>query len=125
MDSYDIVQISDLFSRLATAAQDNPRLAAQVREALAESGLLAVFGPSAALDVVDLLDAGGEAALRARLAQLSLSDLKAIVAARGYDPDHLTARWRSPRKLSDLIVAKAGAQLEKEVAQASGASWML
>lgn len=125
MNPHDIEQITDLFARLAAAAKADPQFATQVREALAESGLLAIFGAGEALDVVDLLDAGGEAALRARLAQFSLAELKRIVATRGYDPDHVTTRWRSPKKLSDLIVAKAGAQLEKEVAQTSGASWML
>ncbi len=125
MDRLDIEQITDLFSRLATAAKDDPHLAAQVRDALAESGLLAVFGAGESLDVVDLLDAGGEDALRARLDQLSLSELKSIIAVRGYDPDKETARWRSPKKLLELIVEKASAQLEKEVAQSSGASWML
>ena len=125
MDTHDIEQISDLFARLAAAAKDDPQLAAQLRDALSDSGLLAVFGQGESLDVVDLLDAGGEAALRVRLAQLTLAERKSIVATRGYDPDHLTARWRSPQKLGDLIVAKAGAQLEKEVARASGASWML
>ncbi len=125
MDPLDIEQITDLFGRLATAAKDDPQLAEQVRDALAESGLLAVFGAGESLDVVDLLDAGGEDALRARLDQLSLSELKSIVAVRGYDPDKETARWRSPKKLIELIVARANAQLEKEVAQSSGASWML
>lgn len=125
MDPLDIEQINELFARLATAAKDDPQRAAQIRDALAESGLLAVFGTGESLDVVDLLDAGGEDALRARLDQLSLSELKSIVAVRGYDPDKETARWRSPKKLVELIVSRAGAQLEKEVAQSSGASWML
>lgn len=125
MDLHDVEQITDLFARLADAAKDDPQLAARVRDALAESGLLALFGSGETLDVVDLLDAGGEDALRARLEQLTLSELKSIVAVRGYDPDKETARWRSPKKFVDLIVAKAAAQLEKEVAQSSGASWML
>lgn len=125
MDPLDIEQITALFARLATASTDDPQLAAQLRDALAESGLMAVFGSGEALDVVDLLDAGGEDALRARLEQMSLSELRSIVAVRGYDPDKETARWRSSKKLIDLIVAQAGAQLEKEVAQSSGASWML
>ena len=125
MDLHDVEQITDLYARLADAAEDDPQLAARVRDALAESGLLALFGSGETLDVVDLLDAGGEDALRARLEQLTLSELKSIVAVRGYDPDKETARWRSPKKFVDLIVAKAAAQLEKEVAQSSGASWML
>lgn len=125
MDPLDIEQITDHFTRLATAAKDDPQLAARLRDALAESGLLAVFGAGDSLDVVDILDAGGEDALRARLEQLSLSELKSIVAVRGYDADKESARWRSPKKLIELIVTRAGAQLEKEVAQSSGASWML
>lgn len=125
MDPLDIEQITDLFARLATTAKDDPQFAAHLRDALAESGLLAVFGSGESLDVVDVLDAGGEDALRARLEQLSLSELKSIVAVRGYDPDKESARWRSPKKFIDLIVIRAGAQLEKEVAQSSGASWML
>lgn len=125
MDLHDVKQITDLFARLADAAKDDPQLAARVRDALAESGLLALFGSGESLDVVDLLDAGGEEVLRARLEQLTLSDLKSIIAVRGYDPDKETARLRSPKKLIDLIVARAAAQLEREVAQSSGASWML
>ncbi|HEX6799401.1 MAG TPA: hypothetical protein VF116_16960 [Ktedonobacterales bacterium] len=125
MDLHDVEQITDLFARLAAAAKDDPRLAAQVRDALAESGLLAIFGSGESLDVVDLLDAGGEDALRARLEQMTLSELKSIVAVRGYDADKETARWRSPKKFVELIVERAAAQLEKEVAQSSGASWML
>ena len=125
MDLRNVEQITDLFTRLADAAKDDPQLAAQVRDALAESGLLALFGSGESLDVVDLLDAGGEETLRARLEQMTLSELKSIVAVRGYDPDKETARWRSPKKFVDLIVSRAGAQLEQEVAQSSGASWML
>jgi hypothetical protein len=125
MDPLDIEQVTHLFARLAAAAKADSSFAAQVRDALAESGLLAVFGSGEALDVVDLLDAGGEDTLRARLEQLSLSELKSIVAVRGYDPEKETTRWRSPKKFIELIVAKAAAQLEKEMAQSSGASWML
>ncbi|MFI5273435.1 MAG: hypothetical protein ACHQ4H_10435 [Ktedonobacterales bacterium] len=125
MDPREIEHATDLFARLAAAAKADPAVAATVRDALAESGLLAVFGSGEALDVVDLLDAGGDAALRARLAQLTLSELKSIIAVRSYDPEKETARWRSPNKFIELIVTKATVQLEHEVAQSSGASWML
>src|SRR5262245_20705594 len=70
-----------LFSHVAKAAKDDAAFADRVRTALAASGLLEVFGAAATLDVVDLLDAGGEDALRARLQQLTLAELKQIVAA--------------------------------------------
>lgn len=127
MDTHDIEHMTDIFKRIADAARVDTQTATQVREALAQSGLLEVFGSGETLDVVDLLDVGGEDALRARLKQLTLSDLRQIVAMRQYDPEKETARWRSPNKLIDLIVSKAAQQLERELAQQtpSGASWML
>jgi hypothetical protein len=125
VNSQDIEHARHMFARWADEVRANPDIAPLIRDALAESGLLAVFGSGEALDVVDLLDAGGEDVLRARLSQLTLSELKSIIAVRGYDPEQETARWRSPKKLMALIVAKASQQLEKETAQSSGASWML
>ncbi len=117
----------ELFTRIAAAAQSDPAVAEQVRDALAESGLLHVFGVGETLDVVDLLDAGGEEALRARLRQLTLHELKQIVSVRQYDPDKEAARWRSPNKFIELIVTHARRQLDEELAQQApaGAAWML
>jgi hypothetical protein len=127
VDAQNVQQMRELFARIAASASENPTFAEQVRGALAESGLLAVFGAGETLDVVDLLDSGGEDALRARLKQMSLSELKQIVSMRQYDPEKETARWRSPNKFIDLIVDRANKQLEAELAKQSpsGASWML
>ena len=127
MDAPDVRHLRELFAHIAASAQADPAAAEQVRDALAESGLLDVFGAGESLDVVDLLDAGGAEALRARLRQLSLTELKQIVSLRKYDSENETARWRSPNKFIDFIVMRASAQLEKELAQQapSGAAWML
>lgn len=126
MDAQNVQQMHSLFGRIAENAKADPAFAEQVRDALAESGLLAVFGVGETLDVVDVLDAGGEATLRARLRQMSLSELKQVVSVRQYDPEKETTRWRSPNKFIDLIVDRANKQLEAELAkQSSGASWML
>lgn len=127
MDAQNVQQMRELFAKIAVSAKEDPTFAEQVRDALAESGLLAVFGVGEALDVVDLLDAGGEEVLRARLRQMSLSELKQIVSMRQYDPEKEAARWRSPNKFIDLIVERASKQLEAELAKQtpSGASWML
>jgi len=116
-----------LFTRVADAAKADPKVADQVRDALARSGLLGVFGTAGALDVLDLLDAGGEVALRARLGQCTLAELKQIISANKYDEEKESARWRSANKLIDLIVACTQKQLEAELAKqpASSASWML
>lgn len=125
MQAGDIEHLTDIFTQITEAAKANPTVAERVRAALAESGILSVFGAGDTLDVVDLLDAGGEEALRTRLRQMTLSDLKSIVAIRNYDPNKETARWRSPNKFIDLIVSHASEQLEQEVKASSGASWML
>ena len=127
MDAGDFQQMQELFTRIASAAKSDPAVAEKVRDALAESGLLQVFGVGETLDVVDLLDVGGEEALRARLRQLTLSELKQIVSVRQYDPEKESARWRSPNKFIELIVTHARQQLDEELAQQvpAGAAWML
>jgi hypothetical protein len=127
VDAHDVEQMTILFTRVANAAQSDPNVAEQVREALATSGLLSVYGSAGALDVVDLLDSGGEGALRARLGQCTLAELKEIVRANSYDEQKETTRWRSTARFVDLIVECAKQRLEQELAKqpASAASWML
>lgn len=127
----DIEQITQAIYQIANAASDDAAVRAAVREAILDSGLFDVFGSGETLDVVDILDAGGEDALRARLSALSLADLRGIVRANKYDPERESARWRSAARFVDLIVERAKVQLEQE--QKTGAatkalaeaSWML
>jgi hypothetical protein len=127
VDAHDVEQMTILFTRVANAAKSDPKVAEQVREAMATSGLLEVFGSAGALDVVELLDAAGEVALRARLGQCTLAELKQIVSANNYDEERESTRWRSSSKFVTLIVECAKQQLEQELAKqpASAASWML
>ena len=128
MDAQQVQQMVELFKRMAERAKADPEVAVHVRDALLESGILDVFGSRNALDVVELLDMGGENILRVRLREMSLAELKQLVSANGYDPEKETARWRSPAKFIDLIVTRAQAQLDEELAREqtpSGASWML
>ena len=128
MDEYQVRQVTETFRQLAALAERDQTTAQQLRDALAESGLLAVFGEGSALDVIDLLDAGGTDALRARLRELSLADLRGVIAAQNFDPDKETARWRSIAKISDFIVSHAQEELDRlsqQPAALSAASWML
>ena len=128
MDEDQVRQVTETFRQLAALAERDQTTAHQLRDALAESGLLAVFGEGPALDVIDLLDAGGEDALRARLRELSLADLRGVIAAQNFDPDKETARWRSVAKISDFIVTHAQEELDRlsqQPAALSAASWML
>ena len=128
MDEFQVRQVTETFRQLAALAERDEVTARQLRDALAESGLLTVFGDGPALDVLDLLDAGGEDTLRARLRELPLTDLRGIIAAQNYDPNKETARWRSVAKISDFIVAHAQEELDRLSQQPpalSAASWML
>lgn len=129
MDTFELRQVTETFRQLATRAAHDEAMARQLRDALAESGLLGVFGEGPAIDVVDLLDAGGEDALRARLKALPIADLRALIAAYKYDPQKETARWRSVARLTDFIVTHAQQALERmDQAQqqvVAAPSWML
>jgi hypothetical protein len=126
-----IEQITEAIHQIASAARDDAAVAAAVRAAIVESGLFDVFGSGETLDVVDILDAGGEEVLRTRLSALALADLRGIVRANKYDPERESVRWRSAVRFVDLIVERAKVQLEQE--QKTGAatrslaeaSWML
>ena len=129
MDAYELRQVTETFRQLAARAAHDESMARQLRDALAESGLLGVFGDGPAIDVVDLLDAGGEDALRARLKALPIADLRALIAAYKYDPEKETARWRSVARLTEFIVTHARRDLERmDQAQpqaVAAPSWML
>jgi hypothetical protein len=129
MEAYELRQITEMFRRMAERAAHDQVTAHQLRDALAESGLLDVFGEGPALDVIDLLDAGGEDTLRARLTKMPVAELRAVIAARNYDPNKETARWRSVAKFTDFIVARAREELERldqaQPKSLEAASWML
>lgn len=124
-------QITQLIYQIASAARADDAMRVAVREAILDSGLFDVFGSGETLDVIDILDAGGEDALRARLSPLGLAELRALVRANTFDPERESARWRSTARFIDLIVERAKVQLEQE--QKTGAatksmaeaSWML
>lgn len=127
----EIEQITKTIHEIADAARADTAVAAAVRTAILDAGLFDVFGSGETINVVDVLDAGGEPTLRTRLEALSLADLRAIVRANAYDPERESARWRSAARFIELIVEKAKLQLEQE--QKTGAatksmaeaSWML
>lgn len=125
------VWIAGTLRRIAEAARSNPDLAAATRDAIFESGLFDIFGADERFNPVDVLDTGGEDALRAHLSRLDLAPLRAIVRAHGYDPERETTRWRSAARFMDLIVEKAKVQLEQErktgaaTKSLAEASWML
>ncbi len=59
--------------------------------------------PPALLDPVELARES-ENALRGQLAQLTVEELKDIVADHGMDPGKLVMKWKSPERIIDRIV---------------------
>jgi hypothetical protein len=128
MEPYASPQILEIFRHIAQTARADPAAARQVREALLASGLLQLFAVDEASDLLDLLEAGGEEALRARLQGLGVRELHQVIAQHGFDRDKTTARWRSVDRLIELIVGQVRAHLDVEAAapeKARAASWML
>lgn len=113
MDANELIYAKGVLIRLTQAARSDFALAQQVRELILLSGILDLFGAGADLNLFDLLDAGGVDLLRSRLGQLSLAQLKQIIADRAYDPDKTSARWRSPARFVDLIATKAAEQWQQ------------
>jgi hypothetical protein len=129
-------QITELFRHVLQTAKADPTAARQVREALLASGLLEVFDltrvadETGAIDLLDLLEVGGDETLRARMAHLRVAQLHQIITAHHYDPQRETSRWRSPRNLIAHIVARATAELNAENATEeqpalAGTAWLL
>lgn len=129
MGEYD--QITRTIYQIANVARGDTAVAAAVRQAILDSGLFEVFGVDESLAVVDIYEAGGEGALRARLSPLSVAELRAIIQANQFDPQRETSRWRSPARFIELIVTRAHDQLESErktgapTKALAEASWML
>lgn len=121
-------QLRALFDAIITEAERSPAFAARLHDALsglaapapppsraakaAKSSVPATSSPAPrrggrrAAAVLDPFAAyaEGEAALRARLGELSLDQLKDVVAEHGMDPSKLAMRWKTPGRLVDLIV---------------------
>ncbi|HEX6038315.1 hypothetical protein [Longimicrobium sp.] len=68
--------------------------------------------PAAVLDPFVVFQAG-EGMLRARLSELTLDQLKDVVAEHGMDPSKLAMKWKKPERLVDLIVTTVRERLEK------------
>jgi hypothetical protein len=128
-------QLRALFDAVVAEADRNPAFAARLADAL--TGLDAAPPPAmsgrapkatstpsaaaprkggrrapAALDPFAVYTQS-EPALRARLGELSVDQLKDVVAEHGMDPSKLAMRWKTPGKLIDLIATTVRDRSEK------------
>ena len=107
-------KLKAVFREVVAEAHRNADFAARLDRALATELPKKTHGRRAPgrLDPFDVL-ASGEDALRLRLAELSVEELKDVVAEHGMDHARLALRWRRPERLIDLIVSETRARLAK------------
>jgi hypothetical protein len=127
-----VPQLRALFDAIVAEAERSPAFARRLQDALA-SVASAIPSPASAKPpkaastaapkrggrrAPSALDpfaayAEGEPTLRARLGELTLDQLKDIVAEHGMDPSKLAMRWKTPAKLIDLIATTVRDRAEK------------
>jgi hypothetical protein len=101
---------------VAEQAERDPDFAARLEQALGGA-----FAPAraarrkrapAAFDPVTAAHDGADT-LRARLAELSVDQLKDMIADHGLDPTGRANRWRKPERLVALICDRAAERAQK------------
>lgn len=103
--------LNDLVRVVAEEANRNPEFASRIEEALRlkekaakpTGARAANRRAQAILDPVELVRQG-EPALRARLGELNIEQLKDVVAEYGMDPGKLVLKWKTPERIIDRIV---------------------
>ncbi|WP_292591283.1 hypothetical protein [Mesorhizobium sp.] len=103
--------LNELIRAVVDEAERNPVFARRIEEALGlekkpKKHILSRAAhrrTPAVLDPVDLARQG-EAALRHRLGELNLEQLKDVVADYGMDPGKLVLKWKTPDRIIDRIV---------------------
>lgn len=116
--SRDIRQtIEDVVEEL----ENNPQLAERLRDVLkpatqrkATTGKKSSRRRSpGAFDPFAAYSEGGENGLRSRLSELDVEQLKDMVAEHGMDQSKLAMKWRTDKRLIDLIVKTVGTRSRK------------
>lgn len=103
-------QVRNLFGVVLAEIRDNPRFAERVRGALGNSinttPRRTGRRPPGPLDPFAVFVAEGESGLRARLEDLSVEELKNVVAEHGMDSSKLAMKWKTADRLVDLVVER-------------------
>lgn len=117
-------RLARVFRVILDEAERNSAFASRLDEALgASAGRAVTSAPGAArqtrgrrspavLDPVSVYREGEEA-LRSRLRDLSLEQLRDIVAEYGMDPDKLAMKWKSTERLMERIIEVARGRATK------------
>lgn len=105
------------FDEILAEARANPKFAERLEGALESSGekLLALRSHRRKPGVIDpfaIYREGGDV-LRQRLGNLSIEELKDIVAQHGMDRSKLAMKWRTPDRFIELIIETVQARARK------------
>lgn len=69
--------------------------------------------PMVDFDIATVYSEGGEIALRQKLEQLEIGELRAIIRRHGYDSAKLAEKWKNKDRLLNLIIGRVSARTEK------------
>lgn len=123
-DSQLAGQLARLFAAIATEAGRGPRLANALTKALREPASVGRESRPASprssnrrnagpFDPFTVRAEGGEKLLREQLTNLSLDQLRDIVAEHGMDNDRLAMKWKDPQRVIDRIIERVNSRSEK------------
>lgn len=112
--------LNDLVRVVSDEAARNPEFASKLEEALGikekpakqAAARAANRRAPALLDPIELAREG-ETALRAKLNELTLDQLKDVVADYGMDPGKLVLKWKTPDRVVEKIVEVSLARVKK------------
>jgi len=115
-----------LTAAVAKEAAVRPSFAKALETAMSQSTVEAtsMSGPNASdrasgrrtapvLDPFIIHREGGPEVLRARLGELSVEQLKDIIAEHGMDRDKLAMKWKTPDRLLERIITTVSARAQK------------
>lgn len=117
--------LAELARAVADETEKNPEFAGRIAAALGQvdepfkqqvrvptEGRPRNRRPRAALDPIEIAREG-EVALRTRLAELTVEQLKDVVADYGMDPGKLVTKWKTGDRIIDRIVEISLARSQK------------
>jgi hypothetical protein len=114
----DVDRLARFFAEIVREARANPAFAARLLDTLRD-GKTVSRGPRQVrrargpFDPFELHGTQGEAALRKRLGDLTVEQLKDIVAEHGMDQARLAMKWKTTGRLVDLIATTVATRSRK------------
>jgi hypothetical protein len=103
-----------LLAQAVSEAKRDPAFGRELRKALAVVlPRKAVRRDGPVIDVFEIYGRAGEAGLRDALAQLTLDQLKDVIAHHRMDRSQLAMKWKTPGRLIELIAAQTVSRAHK------------